>query len=247
MRRYRGSVARRRSRPEEGRRALLDAGRALVYERPVGATLEHVRVTDVAARAGVTVGAVYHYWPSQEEYRAALVEDLLSPSRYPAWRAVAATLPDEGEVPLLAAVRTAARLSRESMEASDDIRVTLGFWAAGDHDLGERLANQYREVDEGWVAVYRAVLDRHGLEPRPPFTHHHLAAVLTALIDGLHVRGSLDPQAVPVHVADVDGEPWDLLGAAALAFLTSATRLVGADDDDLWARGARWAAGERRG
>ena len=221
---------------------MLDAGRELVYERPVGATLEHLRVTDVAARAGVTVGAVYHYWPSQDDYRVALLEDLLSPTRYPAWEAVAESLPADGEVPLLAAVRTAARISRESMEASDDIRVTLGFWAAGDAELVGRLATQYREVDDGWVQVYRTVLGRHGLEPRPPFTYGHIATVLTALIDGLHVRRSLDPESSPLDLVADDEARWDLLGAAALAFLASATRLTG-DGEDLWALGGRWAAG----
>lgn len=59
--------SRRKRRPAaEGRRALLDAGRALLDERPAAWPLDHIRLTEVADRAGVSVGALYHYWESQD-------------------------------------------------------------------------------------------------------------------------------------------------------------------------------------
>ncbi len=53
---------------EESRMATVDA-------------LANVKVADVADQAGVTKGAVYHVWPSQEAYRKDLLQRLLDQSR----------------------------------------------------------------------------------------------------------------------------------------------------------------------
>ena len=74
---------RQRLPPEEGRRVLLEAGRDHLYENPLGEPLDHVRITDIVDRLGLSIGAVYHYWDSQDDYRDDLLELLLSPSSRP--------------------------------------------------------------------------------------------------------------------------------------------------------------------
>ncbi len=57
--------------------ALLEAGAAVLKKAPADEVLSQVRVRDVAKDAGVTPAAIYHYWPSQEECRRALLEYVL--------------------------------------------------------------------------------------------------------------------------------------------------------------------------
>jgi AcrR family transcriptional regulator len=63
------------------RLALLEAGVVVVEKTPVDELLSQVRVRDVAEEAGVSPGAIYHYWPTQEDFRRALVEFMLEPQR----------------------------------------------------------------------------------------------------------------------------------------------------------------------
>ena len=68
---------------EQRRTDYLDIGAALVAESagPGGAepgfALAHVKLADVADRAGVTKGALYHIWPSQEVFWNDLLTYLL--------------------------------------------------------------------------------------------------------------------------------------------------------------------------
>ena len=68
---------RRRLPPDEGRRVLLEAGRDHLYENPLGEPLDHVRITDIVDRLGLSIGADYHYWDSQDDYRYDLLEPRL--------------------------------------------------------------------------------------------------------------------------------------------------------------------------
>jgi AcrR family transcriptional regulator len=221
---------RRRLPPEEGRRALLEAGRDHVYEHPLGEPLDHVRVTDVADRVGLSIGALYHYWDSQDDYRDDLIDLLLSADEYPA---VVRT----GEVvaeaiaagpPLEELVRAAAAISFDGLaEVQGPERVVLALVAYGDDEIDARLGAQSRELSGRWAELFRSYFPRYGLEPRPPFTYDTIAVVLMGLVQGMNVRRTVDPDSVTGEVA----EGWDLVGSAALAFLLSACRPIEADAD----------------
>src|SRR6476659_522860 len=64
-RRYR--LERRAETAEQTRRRLVDATFALHAEQGISATT----MTDIAARAGVSVGTVYHHFPTYQEAVAA--------------------------------------------------------------------------------------------------------------------------------------------------------------------------------
>ncbi len=213
---------RKRLSAEEGRQALLDAGRALAHEQPAGPPLEHIRLTDVADRAGVSVGALYHYWDSQDGYRDDLLDEVFAPSRFdpPA---------DLDGVDLVDLIRVGTEAELDRLRTSPDLRVLMAMWAAADPAIEPRVAEHFRAVGEDWAAFYEAVFRARGLEVRPPFTYAHVAALLTAVGDGLAVRSSVDPGAVPADV-EVDGEGrWTLLGAALVALLPAFSRPVGSE------------------
>lgn len=234
----RGARRRRLSR-EEGRQLLLDAGRELVHEQPVALPLEHVRLTDVAQRVGVSVGMLYHYWETQEEYRADLLAELFSPQRYPP-----TTVPDlfdtlgRGSRRIDELVRLGAEVEFRALRDNPELRLLMATWAADDPDANPKIADQYRTVASRWAAVYEMVFEAYGLEIRPPFTFATMAAVVIAMGEGLAVRASLDPGSVPDDlVQDPDGEDpqqWGLLGCAFLALLPALSRPKGSGDD-LWA------------
>jgi AcrR family transcriptional regulator len=235
---------RRRLPPEEGRRALLEAGRDHVYEHPFGEPLDHVRVTDIVERLGLSIGAVYHYWESQDDYRDDLLDLLLSPEEYPAVRRTAEAVAQaaaDGR-PLEHLVSLAAGFSFDALsDLPGPERLALALVAYADDEIDQRLGAQSRELSARWAELFVAWFPAYGLEPRPPFTYDHLAVVLMGLVQGMNVRRVVDPEAVDVELAP----QWPLVAAAALAFLLGATRPVdgGADvaegERDLWALAER--------
>lgn len=234
----RGERRKRLSR-DEGRQLLLDAGRELVHEQPVGWPLEHVRLTEVAQRVGVSVGMLYHYWETQEDYRADLLAELFSPQRYPP-----TTVPNlfdtlgQAAAPIDDLIRLGAEVEFRALCDNPELRLLMATWAADDPAANPKIAAQYDAVAARWASVYETVFDAYGLEIRPPFTYSTMAAMVIALGEGLAVRSTLDPAAVPNDlVQDPDGDDpraWGLLGCAFLALLPALSRPKGSHDD-LWA------------
>ena len=235
---------RRRLPPEEGRRVLLEAGRDHLYENPLGEPLDHVRITDIVDRLGLSIGAVYHYWDSQDDYRDDLLELLLSPEELPAVHhaglavaAAAATDPPFEEL-----VRAAAMISYQGLAALPEReRLTLALMAYGDREIDERLGSQSREVSHRWAELFAAWFPEYGLEPREPFTYQSMAVVLMALVQGMNIRRTVDPDSVDGEVAP----GWDLFAAAALAFITSASRPVTATADPAGEDRTLWGLARR--
>jgi AcrR family transcriptional regulator len=221
---------RRRLPPDEARQALLEAGRDYVYEHPLGEPLDHVRVSEIAERVGLSVGAVYHYWESQDDYRDALLDLLLSADEYPAVGRTGEVVADAIAVdpPLEELVRAAATISFDGLaELPGPERLVLAMVAYDDAGIDARLRSQSRELSSRWAELFRTYFPRYGLEPRPPFTYDSIAVVLMGLVQGMNVRRTVDPASVTGEIA----EGWDLVGSAALAFLLSACRPVEPDVD----------------
>jgi AcrR family transcriptional regulator len=230
---------RRRLPPEEGRRALLEAGRDHLYENPLGEPLDHVRVTDIVGRMGLSIGAVYHYWESQDDYRDDLLELLLSPEQLPAVQQANETVagvienhPDFEEM-----VRVVAAISFQGLgESTGRERLTLALLGYGDRNIDRRLGAQSRQVSQRWAEFLATYYPAYGLEPRPPFTYESMAVVLMALVQGMNERRIVDPETVTCELAP----GWDLFSSAALAFVIAASRptTTGADpaggDRTLW-------------
>jgi AcrR family transcriptional regulator len=63
-------VTRRRLEPQQRREQLLDTGAALFAEKPY----DDVLMEDIAARAGVSRGLLYHYYPNKRDLYVAIFE-----------------------------------------------------------------------------------------------------------------------------------------------------------------------------
>jgi AcrR family transcriptional regulator len=231
---------RRRLPAGEARQVLLEAGRDYVYEHPLGEPLDHVRVTDIVERAGVSIGAVYHYWETQDDYRDELIEVLLSPDEFPniqqAAEVVAEAWDDAPTFEDLA--RIVAGISYHGLEVNPQReRLYLAFVAYGDAGIDERLGHQANVISLRWAELFATYFPAYGLEPRPPFTYESMAVTLMAMVEGMNLRRTISPDIVTGDVAP----GWDLFATSALTFVVGATRPIDAEDDpsegerDVWA------------
>jgi AcrR family transcriptional regulator len=237
-----GPKQQRRRSAEESRRRLLDAGRQLAHEQPAGLPLANVRLTEVADRAGVTIGAFYHYWDTQDAYRLDLLRHLLDSDRFDT-SADAATLVGplvDAGVALTEVIRQAADHNFETLRDLPDQRVSMALWAQDEAESIRLLRSMYGAIDRSWTALYASVLAAYGREPRPPFDIGTIAVALTALFDGLLVRHGLDPHRVEAPIgtpADGDTAAWSLVAAVIVGLLPTLTRPIEGDEAeraDLW-------------
>jgi AcrR family transcriptional regulator len=230
---------RRRLPPDEARLALLEAGRDYVLDHPLGEPLDHVRVTEIVKGLGLSIGAVYHYWESQDDYRDDLLDLLLSPEQFPnvarAAEAVGERMAEDPSFEELA--RVVAGISYQGLAVTPEReRLTLALLAYDDPDIDDRLGAQADAVGARWAELFAAYFPAYGLEPRPPFTYESMAVVLMAMVEGMHLRRTISPAAVTRELAP----GWDLFASAALAFVLAASRPIEADADptdgdrDLW-------------
>lgn len=130
-------------------------------------------------------------------------------------------------------VRTGAAAEFAALRDTPELRLLMAMWAADAPEVDARIAAQYRAVGERWATFYADALAAYGLELRPPFTPALMATLITALGEGLAVRATVDPDAVPAAMGPDPDRPWGLLASAIFALLPGMTRPVGGDGD-LW-------------
>lgn len=211
--------------------ALLEAGATLVRRLPADALLSQIRVRDVAVEAGVSPAAIYHYWPTQQEFRRALAAYLLEPKRFrsqgelaDAVAAIDAETKRTGRPSIRGAARAGARTNIERILATDATRLQMALWANHEEgDVAALLRRMYAALADDFVPLYRNLPALDNRRYRPPFTAEHLAVAIAALTEGFTLRWAVDPDAVPTDLNGIprllgeaadDGEPpWDLYSA----------------------------------
>lgn len=196
--------------------AEFDARR---YHVPVDA-LANVKVAAVAERAGVTKGALYHIWPSQEAYRKDLLVYLLEGRHQVGADQARELLADlrRQDLPPEAVLHRVADFSFDRLKNDPAFMARFSFYVyADDPDVRELLAQADREVDAGFGSYISAYLDEVGLQIRPPFTIRQLFACITAYVEGLVLRYRTSPELADATV-ERNGESWSLaaLGLAAI-------------------------------
>ena len=223
---------------------LLDIGRQMVLEAPTADVFAHIRLSDVARRAGVTTGALYHYWDSQDDYQVELLGQILSPDPYSLREPVAERVraAAAGGVTLHQLIQAVCADNVDRFFGSSDFRLQVALWVSADDVVRARLAAQYAAVGAEWVEFYRTVFEVYGFTLRKPFTYDWLATALTALLEGLILRAEVDPHSIGVDGSDAaPTSEWGLFSSTVLALLPGVTQEVGAEPVDLWS----WAPDRR--
>lgn len=216
------------SSPEATRNVLLDTGVMLLHDLGVRAGVTHVKLAEVARRAGYTTGAAYRCWPRQADFHRDLALAAID------WRdrsSVADTinsirqLVDSG-APVLEVLRVGAQANIHRFPDETDFFTTLALRASAMQDE-EMLMAGFRRVEEGLAAhtdLYEALLKVFHRRMRTPFTVAQMAKVVAAMAEGFAIQdgtGARHPHLDRDDLGEGVGRDWTLFGTA-LQFLVEA-------------------------
>jgi len=183
----------RTARKEETRRKLLDAALSLVAEKGFA----NASLGDIAARAGVTTGAVYSNFRSKEALLLGLIEMRMEgspedPAVFPP--------PGSPDKPLLQhlvdhVVGVAHFIDRPESRQLAVLQVEWLLMALRD----ESLLQQERVAGREGVRRLARALEQLDEVPPPgtPLSLEHLAQIFYAGVQGLEQHRLLDPDSVP--------------------------------------------------
>jgi TetR/AcrR family transcriptional regulator, transcriptional repressor of bet genes len=150
--------------------------------------LEATRLRDVATAAGVTTGAVTHYFDGKDEVLIAALEVLV---RHIADRDTWRVAP--GADPASALIAGCCEILPLDAETRGEWRVWLDYWARAIHE--PRLAAIHRDHYARITgALAAALIDQAGFEPE----RANIAAdAIVAAVDGLGTRATVEPDQWP--------------------------------------------------
>ncbi|MGB6058689.1 MAG: TetR/AcrR family transcriptional regulator [Microthrixaceae bacterium] len=164
--------------PEQSADATVDA-------------LAHVLIADVAERAGVTKGAIYHVWPSQEAFRRDLLAKLLDRSRRIGVQQLAQLVEagkrsDGDPVPLL---HQACNLAFDSMKNDPLYFAQFSFYLyASNPEVRDLLAVGDENLLAQFGGAVELFLELLGRRVREPFTIETIVTTCGSLLMGLCLR-----------------------------------------------------------
>jgi AcrR family transcriptional regulator len=190
-----------------------------MLEQPVGTGLDHIRATAVSERAGLSHGAFYHHWASQDDFRQELLALIIEQGRSP----------DEADrfrdrfssADLTVPAESFRRAMNESFAEASSLewRAWVSLLARNDPGIDEMLRNRYTDVMEAFRQAYQKSLEELDLELIPPIDLDQLNLLIDALWEGLAMRATIDPETVrSTGWVDDNGNIWSIyaLGVAAL-------------------------------
>lgn len=194
---------------DERRRDYLEIGAQLAEEfdtaksadGPIDA-LANIRVADVARRAGVTKGALYHIWESQEDYRRDLLAHLLEVERQAGFDDIRQVLEsiepgtDDAEV-----MDRMAQFSFDRLKDDPACFTRFSYVAyAGHPEIRELLSPGNRD----FVEYYEAYLRQNRRRMRAPYTIDMLRTITEGWLFGCLIRHRTSPDLIEGPV-DTDG------------------------------------------
>lgn len=162
---------------EQRREQILAAALEVFAEKGFHST----RVSDVAARAGVSQGTIYWYFPSKEElFRAAsmsLMESLMAPFE----EILARQIPADEKLRVL--LEMSLQYTAQHMDA-----FPLLFHTITTKEVAQLLADDLREFYLGWKATLASLFQEIG-DPDP----ESAASLFMAIMDGLGAQLLIAP------------------------------------------------------
>lgn len=230
------------SRPSarERRVEYLEIGATLVSEydvyNPSPGTVEalaNVRIADVAERAGVSKGALYHVWPTQEAYRQDLLQRLLEQSRQPGVREIRRLLDDPEVVhDPRRALHDYGRFVFDAVKDDPSFFARFSFFVyASNPVVNELLARGDDEVISEFGPFVELYLSVIGRRIREPFTVELLLTSINALFQGLCLRHRTSPDLVDKAALD-EGDGPNMYAFGLEALLQHFSEPVPSTDED---------------
>jgi hypothetical protein len=219
--------------------ALLAAATDLLLQSPSSDVLRSLRPGDVARRADPprTTGAFYNIWPTQAEFRQALLDHVLSLDRFHGDADTREALADflgRADLDASEAIRVAANMNFDGFKDDPAFRLQHSLWTRheADPEIRERLRLLYVAIAESLVPLYEFFLRRAGRRMRPQYTIELLGVTLAALVEGLYVRWAVEPDAVPDDVGPPPGvepvadRPWTAFASVSHLIIMAMTEPI---------------------
>jgi len=172
---------------EQRRRALLEAARQLFAAKG----FEKTKVSDVAARAGVSQGTVYWYFKSKDDLLMAVFEDWLRGISRD-YREVVS----EGGSVEDRLCRYAQAVARRMEAAQDLVPIETEFWALifRSDAVRDRFYDLFRQLRSTVVELLGQGIATGEL--RDDINTEHIASIAIAVYDGLLLQWAAEPEAV---------------------------------------------------
>ena len=199
------------------RESLLEAGEELVREQArdraasIAGALGHIRSADVAARAEVSKGMIYHLWPSQEAYRRELLIRLAHSSTVESF--VATESPDVLDAFDAAdtAIAAVANLTLDRALGDEQwfVFMEVSSYLANEQ-VREAMAEGQADALANASAFFAAGLQRWGLRMRPGYRVEDLVLLTRALSRGITLQAKVSVEAL------FEERPWRSKGKWSL-------------------------------
>jgi AcrR family transcriptional regulator len=185
--------------PEERRESYLDIGCTLLKESyhstvpNAGLALSQVKLADVADQCGVTKGALYHLWGSQEEYWADLLSYLVRTNTFFGVTELTAALAEMfQEDRLEPTLREFANVVFDSLSTSQSFVHSVSLFSyLADQEVHDSFVSEF----EGTIALLTPILESLISETNRRLLEAHsmleLVVALAALLQGLCLQRRL--------------------------------------------------------
>ncbi len=216
--------------PEERRESYFEIGCTLVEESyrskipNAGLALSHVKLADVADQCGVTKGALYHLWDSQEEYWADLLSYLVQTNTLfgvtELTSALAEMFQEDRPEPTL---REFANVVFDSLSTSQSFVHSVGLSSyLADQEVHDSFVSEF----EGTIALMAPILETLISETNRRLVEPHsvleLVVALAALLQGLCLQRRLGEESGADLATQGEGR-LTLFAAGAEALILSYT------------------------
>ncbi len=173
----------------DGKIKIIEAAQRLIAVNGV----EKTSMRNIAEEAGLTTGAIYHYYKSKEEllydvvdYSSAITANIMQ------MRTTQNTTPDQ------VLDEIARKVSQRLLDSSAwRLRFYLAYQAAlGDEALREKFSTDYREQADRTAKLFNYVF---GTEPKEE--DYYLAILMMAALDGINLQQFIG--ALPEDVSEL--------------------------------------------
>jgi AcrR family transcriptional regulator len=190
---------------EATREAMLEAGKQILLNQPASGVFSHLTASRLATAANRTTGALFHQWPTLDDYLRDLIARVFDPSESDTLREVTAKIAEVTATggTLAEGIVAGARHGLDVLPNDPHSIVEMLMWnrAARDREFRDMVGSLYPTLDAIGGSFIEAMLEASGREMRPPYTPEIFAALCAAVLQGLAVREVMTPDFYPANIA----------------------------------------------